>query len=283
MNKPGNFFNLKEWVTIPEAADHLSKIFDEEVTDADILRLGLDGHLTLSVYFVNYSYARYGKVVSWEEAFCIDDKRRGGELKKAFGKFTNDLRTALPQKTYELWKDRGAFVFEDDVKIIKGVWDLPMQGEEVLDIEHRWQQLTGGPEVTLSGLDGAFVKRPNGVICQLQESFDDNEFQKGSKAHLESLKKHIAENKINKKEADRILSRHAEERKKYLEERAKRKTAEDYYPAGALPKDSILVVRTHALMDLKNKVAGKNNETQNELNPRAEKTYLTLLGLSWNV
>ncbi len=168
-------------------------------------------------------------------SLCIDDKRRGGELKKAFGKFTNDLRTALPQKTYELWKDRGAFVFEDDVKIIKGVWDLPMQGEEVLDIEHRWQQLTGGPEVTLSGLDGAFVKRPNGVICQLQESFDDNEFQKGSKAHLESLKKHIAENKINKKEADRILSRHAEERKKIFRGESQKKNGRGLLSSRSTP------------------------------------------------
>lgn len=53
MNKPGVLFNLKEWLTIPDAARHLSTIFDESLTEADILRLGLDGHLKLSVYFVN--------------------------------------------------------------------------------------------------------------------------------------------------------------------------------------------------------------------------------------
>jgi len=50
MNKPGVLFNLKEWLTIPDAARHLSTIFDESLTEADILRLGLNGHLKLSVY-----------------------------------------------------------------------------------------------------------------------------------------------------------------------------------------------------------------------------------------
>lgn len=42
MNKLGVLFNLKEWLTIPDAARHLSTIFDESLTEADILRLGLE-------------------------------------------------------------------------------------------------------------------------------------------------------------------------------------------------------------------------------------------------
>jgi hypothetical protein len=45
--------SLKPWVTIPDAARHLSILFGEDVTEADVLRLGLDGRLMLSVYFVN--------------------------------------------------------------------------------------------------------------------------------------------------------------------------------------------------------------------------------------
>ena len=44
---------LKEWLTVPDAAKRLSVIFGEEVTEADVLRLALDGHLKLSIYFVN--------------------------------------------------------------------------------------------------------------------------------------------------------------------------------------------------------------------------------------
>src|SRR5216683_1880947 len=44
--------NLKQWLTIADAARHLGILFGEDVSEADVLRLALDGHLTLSVYFV---------------------------------------------------------------------------------------------------------------------------------------------------------------------------------------------------------------------------------------
>lgn len=75
-------FNLKEWLTIPETAKHLSIIFGEEVNEADVLRLGLDRHLKLSVNFVNHAHAKRGnkflpfeewvanfrKIASWQNA-----------------------------------------------------------------------------------------------------------------------------------------------------------------------------------------------------------------------
>ena len=40
-------YKLREWLTVPDAAAHLSAAFDEQqVTEADVDRLGLDGHLT---------------------------------------------------------------------------------------------------------------------------------------------------------------------------------------------------------------------------------------------
>ena len=62
---------------------------------------------------------------------------------------------------------------EKEVKTIYGVWDLPLLGGERLDVEHLYQQLTDGPKVTLTFLDGAFVEIENDIMCQLQESFDD--------------------------------------------------------------------------------------------------------------
>ena len=38
---------------MPEAARYLSTMFGEEVSEADVLRLALDGHLRLSVLFAN--------------------------------------------------------------------------------------------------------------------------------------------------------------------------------------------------------------------------------------
>ena len=52
---------LKEWLAVSDAAKHLSILFGEEVVEADVLRLALDGHLTLSVLFVNGASARCGR------------------------------------------------------------------------------------------------------------------------------------------------------------------------------------------------------------------------------
>lgn len=42
---------LKKWLTVPAAAERLSTILEDKVTEADVFRLALDGHLTLSAYF----------------------------------------------------------------------------------------------------------------------------------------------------------------------------------------------------------------------------------------
>ena len=69
---------LKEWLTVPDAARHLSILFEEEVAEADVLRLALDGHLTLSVLFVNHTHARCGSIVPLERAKFSDRRTPGG-------------------------------------------------------------------------------------------------------------------------------------------------------------------------------------------------------------
>jgi hypothetical protein len=46
---------LKDWLTLDDAAKHLSIMFEEVVTKADVLRLACDGRLTLSVNMLNGS------------------------------------------------------------------------------------------------------------------------------------------------------------------------------------------------------------------------------------
>ena len=65
MNK---LLKFKEWLTIDEAANYLKIGIGETVTNADILRLSLDGHLKLSVNFVNHAQARRGNRVSKDKA-----------------------------------------------------------------------------------------------------------------------------------------------------------------------------------------------------------------------
>lgn len=259
----GNLFNLKEWLTVADAARHLSIVFGEDVTEADVLRLALDGRLRLSVYFVNHAKARCGKVVRYSEAE-LSEAIASGNLPQdlnwhtwppgAMAALRPDLSPDIAEKLAVMLMslridDDRYLTLDDTVTTLRGVWDLPMIGNEQPDIEHEYQSLTGGPAVTLQGLDGAFVEGRDGEICQLQEDYDENEYQPGSSAQLERLKQHIAENNIEGAEAESLLNLYKEERKEFLEKRRTRPAKENYYPAGRLPEDAVIVVRTEALRE----------------------------------
>lgn len=282
---PSKLLRFKEWLTVPEAAKHLSAICEEEVSEADVLRLALDGHLKLSVNFVNHTYAKQGNVVPYREArrshyqtildkkdvsdffgknmaadsVELEEKLSDDELNQHLAALSSffdisieDILHRSDEGTVEgiyIGKGRVLEFEKENVRSIPGVWDLPMIGGERLDVEHKWQGLTGGPAVTLQNLEGAFVEGSDGVMCQLRESFDQNEYHPGSKAQLKKIKQIIASNNINEEEAEELLERHKEDRKKYLEYKEKKPHYDDYYPAAGLPQDSVLVVRTEALRE----------------------------------
>lgn len=243
----GGLLGLKPWVTLPDAARRLSIVLDDDVTEADVLRLALDGHLRLSVYFVNHAQARCGKVVGCLEAEWREFPPEFAAMLPFLSKKANGQPVRV--MTSINIDDERFLNLSDEVKTLEGVWGLPMIGAERLDIEHRYQGLTGGPAVTLQSLEGAFVEGGDGQICQLQESFDDNEYRAGSRASLERLNQQITERGIEIEEAEAILRQHEEDRKKFLEKQRSEPAKSRYYPAGGLPEDAVLVVRTSALMD----------------------------------
>lgn len=262
-------FQLKEWLTVPEATRHLSILFNEAVSEADVLRLALDGRLKLSVNFVNYAKARRGKVVpyedvEWREPIIPELKNLHDEAKG---------KPVLVMKSLNI-DDERFLNLDDKVTTLKGVWDLSMIGNESIDVEYEYQQLTDGPEVTLIGLDGAFVENEDGVMCQIQESFDKNEYKSGSAAQLEKIKEHIASNNIEEEKAKELLSRHKKKREEYLNKREKENPTNDYYPAGGLPRDSALVVRTQALIDLQESLSSEQSTKDANLGTQAATPFL---------
>jgi hypothetical protein len=125
-SNPSKLFKLKKWLTLSEASRHLTGVCGEEVTEADILLLALEGHLTISVNFINHAYVKLRKVVYFDEE----------ELKKSVeqGIFPPEFKfTDMPFSKDKLMLatriDEGKFLTrEDDVDVIliEGVWDLPM-------------------------------------------------------------------------------------------------------------------------------------------------------------
>ena len=163
-------FKLKEWVTIPDAARHLSQIVNEPVSEADILQMALDGHLKISVNFPNRAKARIGRVIPYKdvprkELPTLDGK---GTVTYLDGYPLNDS----PEGTMP--DSETPFIhFQKEVVSIDGIWDLAMQGNERFDIEFDLQQLIGGPEVTMMNIEGTFLNRSDGTWAALQEKFPD--------------------------------------------------------------------------------------------------------------
>ncbi len=231
-------FKLREWLTLDEAAAHISNVLGEPATIADLYRFALDGHLTLSVDFVNYAEARKGKLVKTEEVAFDFIECSIVTKEKLFKPFW------MP-RNYEIRvSDDDWIALEKPVITIKGVWDLPMIGAEKLDIEHDYQQLTSGLEVTLVAIDGTFVQKGD-VVCQLQTDFDDNECLQGSKAQQKVMESHITIHEVNKDEANKLREKFKADRKKYLKERKIKPKEDNYFPSGGLAEhDNSLVIRT---------------------------------------
>jgi hypothetical protein len=281
-------FKLKEWLTVPEAARHLAAVFDEEVTESDVFRLGLDGHLTLSVDFVNGARGCLGKVVSKTDAevkiFCRDimnplmRKARAieatstvGAIPEAQSNLPEEIRKAINERTLfwhitDLNIDDETFLHLDDhVSSIDGVWDLALIGSERLDVEHRFQQLTDGPEVEGVNLSGTFVKRDDGTYASLQESFDSPEMKALSGEVAQKLKdmgvKKDLKTRENKKPYDH---------------------PDNWFPAGALPTNSVLVVRTSALTELQTKMMETASVPPAKESTREKNTLLRIIALMAN-
>lgn len=308
---------LKKWLTVPEAARHLSILFGEDVSEADILRLALDRHLKLSVNFVNHADAkRGGKFLpfeEWEENFrksgvswermipvvgfdkklgfylpeqdgaifpsdapiikdSISDLTKPEELKKDYLRWcSSDQQSALLAATFEICVEQSkrkskkfggkvppAIInFSEKVQTLEGVWDLPLIGNESVHVEHEYQKLTGGPEVTLSCLEGAFVEGQDGHLYQLLERFDEDELRQFEQNLIAA--------------GARIKDRHAERKELHYRD------SSNYYPAEGLPDDSVLVVRTSALLDLQERFPSEDSENTKPLGPTERRSVLKMI------
>ena len=239
MNKPAGskLFKFKDWVTLPDAAKHLSGVCDEEVTEADTLQFALEGHLKLSVNFVN------NVIVARKILFPICS---GTDLVRN--------------------RDERLISFGGEVKTISGVWDLPMDGGERLDVEHEYQRLTGGPAVTRKQ-SMAFVKGTSGEIWQLQERFGYAEHDADLKAHRDELKQLVTRKSIDLEKGKELMMRYYKQMEPFRVRVALLPESEYcyYYPAKNLPQDSILVVRTEALREFEQLIAN-NSVTQTNSN-----------------
>ena len=153
----------------------------------------------------------------------------------------------------------------DKVESITGVWDLPLIGAETLDVEHEFQQLTGGPEVTLTVLDGTFVENATGEIAQIQDRFDSPEMKA-----------------IQQEVIDKLKTMGVKQELKLREKKLPPDDKRNYFPAGGLPHDSVMVVRTAALAEFQELLAEQDSDEarvaiDKSVGQRERATLLTII------
>jgi hypothetical protein len=218
---------LKQWLTVADAARHLGILFGEDVSEADVLLLALDGQLTLSVYFVNRARGRCGHVVRLQDAKRRVIKVSENEWIQTIDGFVID-------------EDRVIELTQEPV-VLTDIWDLTMVGSERLDVEHRYQALTGGPAVDLVFLDGPILSRADGTYCQVLEHFSNNEF--ASPKNLKEPYNH----------------------------------PRNFYPANGLPTDAVLVVRTSSLHALETRLSEPDQKVEKPIERRERSTLLIII------
>lgn len=147
-----------------------------------VLRLALDGHLTLSMHLVNGAYGRKFKAVDlatveWEKIRSTD----GQHVLKipAHGRIWIHNQT-----TYQL--------MQPVVLLEPGLWDVPLIGGERVDAELKIQQMSFGPEPTSVSLEGVLIKHLNGDLFEIQSRYPKSIIDQWKRKYTEWNKYHPA-------------------------------------------------------------------------------------------
>ncbi len=159
-------FQLKGWLTLEDTAKKLSNSLSEQVNEADVLRLGLDGHLKLSVNFINKAPVRRGKVIPNSEA-----SYKGYDALVDSMSLNNTEKTKVKLLQDKHFSNIEAFKLDGHVKLVGGIWDILMVAGSKKDVENKYQGLIGGDFIKKYSVDGIFIEQ-DGEVCQLLQYFN---------------------------------------------------------------------------------------------------------------
>jgi hypothetical protein len=168
-------WSLKEWLTLEDAAHHLSTEFGERITATDVLQFGIKGYLKLSCNFVNASPAVYGRVASIGTRKVVFFPVWNGQARAVWISPGGGPRPVL-DKPLELG---------DEIEPIRGVWDLLMIEDTPRAVERFYHRMTGGPEAQPDVGDGILVASPDGKFARLQV---DGEQRDSRRYHLNNYR-----------------------------------------------------------------------------------------------
>ncbi|WP_342616965.1 hypothetical protein [Rhodoferax sp. GW822-FHT02A01] len=249
-------FELKEWFTLSETAKYLASKLGEDVTQADVLQLALEGHLILSVNLITSEKGQRGKLIPIEDAEFEDVEMWEGQPPVRIYGGVRVETDGIESHILE---------FEEEVVRLQGIYDLPMIGGERIEVKNQYFELVGEQRVSLTNIDGVFLSAGGEVIVRVLEDFDDNEYQEGSYAQGEQIKSILSSGKFSEADIAVATYQHDVNRAKFLAER-KSNDPRRYYPAGRLERGSVFVVRNENITKFLEQISESDNSESTTAN-----------------
>ncbi|MCG8037114.1 MAG: hypothetical protein JAZ19_08750 [Candidatus Thiodiazotropha taylori] len=288
-------FKLKEWLTIDDASKYLSILFDGPVTKADVLQLGLDGHIDLSINIVNTATGRVGNIVPRNNAKlnivdCAASTPlpriiKKGILNSDLNKLPENIKNGLDRGTLKaipmgmVINKNDVLEYTDEIVRITGIWDLPMIGGETHFVLQKYQALTDGPDLTLSCLEGAFLKSSEGKLICIHDKFEDDIFQSRPMSLWGKIKNQLLYINIL---SNSNITDNDDGIKEDSNTAVTKPNTKDYYPTGELPNDSVLVVRANALREFEQRQINSAAPKQKALKTNERNSLLTIIAALCN-
>jgi hypothetical protein len=157
-----NILKIKIFFTLEEATAYLSNVLEEPVSLATLYQLISDRQLTLSVRLINQAYALKGQIFECENGDLVELKT---ELTTGEVLETSHFDYVTDDNSLPISSDR-QFVFDNKAHIVDGMWDLAMLGEELLRVEHLYQNEVNGLQPLLTDAWGFYLKQGD-IFCRL--------------------------------------------------------------------------------------------------------------------
>lgn len=211
----------------------------------DILQLALSGHIKLSVCFQTPTWAHECEIVTY------DVEQLNSEI--AIGIYTEKLQWrewngGIERSSLNLGGNKFLNVYDRFISL-QGIYDLPFFGDVWLCVSKKWSEFIGNAPTNQSSHYGIFLEGRDGLIFRLRDGINFSEYQESHLIKQRDLKRHIAENNINKDNAGVLLGLQAEEREAWLKTRHK----------ANLPDDSVFVMRLDALREFELSISDNEN------------------------
>ncbi|MDM6923525.1 hypothetical protein QUG91_11460 [Klebsiella michiganensis] len=204
---------IKKWIGLDEAAERLSSIVEGRVTVLDLIELGLSRDLTLSVrlpygekfvgrkmaykevpiinhyqeiFLFRLSCEKNLKCSSKEDVLSVYEEEFKAYLLEEFEKSVEKLSAIhgpdYKEMTLESYLEKGVF---GDYEYITGpeyltdvIYDLPMIGAEVLDVQQIYSINKGYESKGLIIINGPFLRDADGQLINLMEAFEKGKIKK---------------------------------------------------------------------------------------------------------